>query len=77
MSKKQPLGYEASVERLNEIVRLLDAEETSLEDSISLYSEGIEIAEKCVKDLSKAQTRILELRKRSDGVFEQLEFDEE
>lgn len=77
MSKKNTGGFETAVERLNEIVRMLDAEDTTLDASIKLYAEGIEIAEKCVKDLSEAQTRIKELRKRSDGVFEQLDFDEE
>jgi exodeoxyribonuclease VII small subunit len=77
MSKKTQISYEASIERLNDIVRLLDAEETPLEDSMKLYAEGIEIVEKCVKDLSEAQTRIKELRRRSDGVFEQLDFEEE
>jgi exodeoxyribonuclease VII small subunit len=77
MSKKNTGGFEASIERLNEIVRILDAEETSLEESMTLYAEGIQIAEKCVKDLSEAQTRIKELRKRSDGVFEQLDFDDD
>ncbi|MFZ1731187.1 MAG: exodeoxyribonuclease VII small subunit [Bacteroidota bacterium] len=77
MSKKTTGGFEVSVERLNEIVRSLDADETTLDDSIKLFAEGIDIAEKCVKDLSDAQTRIKELRKRSDGVFEQLDFDEE
>lgn len=76
MSKKKD-SYESSIERLNDIVRLLDAEETPLEDSMKLYAEGIEIVEKCVRDLSEAQTRIKELRLRSDGVFEQLDFDEE
>lgn len=77
MSKKNTGGFEASIERLNEIVRILDAEETSLEESMTLYAEGIQIAEKCVKDLSEAQTRIKELRKRSDGVFEQLDLDDD
>lgn len=76
MSKKKD-SYESSIERLNDIVRALDAEETPLEDSMKLYAEGIEIVEKCVRDLSEAQTRIKELRLRSDGVFEQLDFDEE
>jgi exodeoxyribonuclease VII small subunit len=76
MSKKND-SYESSIERLNAIVRTLDAEETPLEDSMKLYAEGIEIVEKCVRDLSEAQTRIKELRLRSDGVFEQLDFDEE
>lgn len=75
MSKKKE-SYESSITRLNEIVRLLDAEETPLLQSMELYAEGIEIVEKCVKDLSEAQTRIKELRMRSDGVFETLDFDE-
>ncbi|MDX9757932.1 MAG: exodeoxyribonuclease VII small subunit [Bacteroidota bacterium] len=75
MSKKTET-YESSITRLNEIVRLLDAEETPLEESMKLYAEGIEIVEKCVRDLSEAQTRIKELRLRSDGVFETLDFDE-
>ncbi len=77
MSKKKTGAFEGSVERLNEIVKELDSENTSLDASIKLYSEGIDLAEKCVKDLSDAETRIKELRKRSDGVFEQLDFDEE
>lgn len=77
MSKKSPTSYEASIERLNRIVQQLDTEETSLEDSMNLYAEGIQIVESCVKQLSEAQTRIKELRLRSDGVFEQLDFDEE
>ena len=77
MSKKKSASYEDSVARLNEIVRLLDSEETPLDDSMKLYAEGIEIVEKCVKDLSEARTRIKELRERSDGVFELLDFDEE
>lgn len=76
MSKKKD-SYESSIERLNDIVRALDTEETPLEDSMKLYAEGIEIVEKCVRDLSEAQARIKELRLRSDGVFEQLDFDEE
>ncbi len=77
MNKKKTGGFEASLERLNEIVRILDAEETSLQESMTLYAEGIQIAEGCVKELTEAQTRIQELRKRSDGLFEQLDFDDE
>lgn len=77
MSKKSSASFESSIDRLHNIVRELDAEETPLDDSMKLYAEGIEIVEKCVKDLSEAQLRITELRKRSDGVFEQLDFIEE
>ncbi|MBR9975990.1 MAG: exodeoxyribonuclease VII small subunit [Bacteroidetes bacterium] len=77
MSKKISASYEASIERLNRIVLQLDTEETSLEDSMKLYEEGIQIVETCVKQLSEAQSRIKELRLRSDGVFEELDFHED
>lgn len=77
MSKKISGSYEASIERLNRIVSQLDTEETSLEDSMKLYDEGIQIVETCVKQLSEAQSRIKELRLRSDGVFEELDFNED
>jgi exodeoxyribonuclease VII small subunit len=77
MSKKNSASYEASIERLNHIVQQLDTEETSLEDSMKLYDEGIQIVETCVKQLSEAQSRIKELRLRSDGVFEELDFNED
>ncbi|MCZ7555525.1 MAG: exodeoxyribonuclease VII small subunit [Bacteroidia bacterium] len=77
MGKQKNTGIEASLQRLQDIVQKLDAEETPLEDSMKLYEEGILIVESCVKDLSEARTRVKELRKRADGVFELLDFEAE
>ena len=62
---------------MQEIVKKLDSDETLLEDSLNMYEEGIQIVESCVKDLSNARSRVKELRKRADGVFELLDFDAE
>jgi len=77
MAKKKHAGIESSLDRLQEIVHILDSDETLLEEGMKLYEEGIEIVEKCVKELSEARGKIKELRKRSDGVLELLDFDEE
>ena len=77
MAKKPTESFEQQLERLNDIVRLLDAEETPLEESMKLYEEGIVLVEKCVTYLSEARQKIKELRKRSDGVFETLDFEDE
>ncbi len=77
MAKQKSGGIEASVQRLQEIVKKLDSDETLLEDSLNMYEEGIQIVESCVKDLSNARSRVKELRKRADGVFELLDFDAE
>jgi exodeoxyribonuclease VII small subunit len=77
MAKKATESFEQQLTRLNEIVQKLDAEDTALEESMKLYEEGIVIVEKCVTYLSEARHKIKELRKRSDGVFEMLDFEEE
>jgi exodeoxyribonuclease VII small subunit len=75
MGKQKNTGIEASLQRVQDIVQKLDAEETALEESMKLYEEGILIVESCVKDLSEARARVKELRKRADGVFELLDFE--
>ncbi|HOJ03932.1 MAG TPA: exodeoxyribonuclease VII small subunit [Bacteroidota bacterium] len=78
MAAKRPdSGIEASLERLQHIVRQLDDERIPLEESMKLYEEGILIVESCVRGLSETETRIQELRKRSDGVFERLNFEDD
>ncbi len=77
MAKQKSTGIEASLQRLQDIVQKLDADDTQLEDSMKLYEEGILIVESCVKDLSEAKARVKELRKRADGVFELLDFEAE
>ncbi len=77
MAKKATESFEQQLTRLNEIVQKLDAEDTALEESMKLYEEGIVLVEKCVTYLSDARQKIKELRKRSDGVFEKLDFEEE
>ncbi|MCB2204279.1 exodeoxyribonuclease VII small subunit [bacterium] len=77
MAKKTNETFEKQLARLNEIVQKLDDDDTALEESMKLYEEGIVIVEKCVTYLSEARQKIKELRKRSDGVFELLDVDEE
>jgi exodeoxyribonuclease VII small subunit len=76
MAKKKTDSFEDKLKRLNEIVQALDAEETALEESMKLYQEGIEIVENSVTYLSDARKSIKELRKRSDGIFETLDFED-
>ncbi|PLX32063.1 MAG: exodeoxyribonuclease VII small subunit [Ignavibacteria bacterium] len=77
MAKKKTERFEDQVKRLNEIVEALDAEETVLDESMKLYEEGIEIVENCVTYLADTRKRISILQKRSDGVFEKLDIDDE
>jgi exodeoxyribonuclease VII small subunit len=71
MSKKtESFEFESALRRLQEIVDALDSQNTSLKDSVHLYEEGIGLLEQSAKELAAYQSRITELHKRSDGVFE-------
>jgi exodeoxyribonuclease VII small subunit len=56
-----PETFEKSVQRLTEIVEQLESGEPSLEDSIALFEEGIELARGSQARLDAAEKRIEEL----------------
>lgn len=55
-------SFETSLRRLEEISRLLENEEINLEESISLYEEGIELSKICFKQLKEAELKISRLK---------------
>jgi exodeoxyribonuclease VII small subunit len=74
MSKNQTEpSFEQSLARLNEIVRTLDDESTPLADLLRHYEEGIDLVARCMRTLSDTERKLLELKKRSDGLFETLD----
>ena len=62
------LTYEQSVRRLEEIVSKLEEGSLSLEDSMSLYEEGIALSKFCMKKLNDAKQKIIDINevKRND-----------
>ncbi len=55
MKKAKGPTFEDRIERLQEIVKILESGNTPLEESVSLYKEGLEHAAACRKQLE--QTR--------------------
>ncbi|MBP0968625.1 MAG: exodeoxyribonuclease VII small subunit [Oscillospiraceae bacterium] len=53
--------FEDSLERINEISRILSSGEVSLDESIELYQEASELAVKCRKMLDEAELRIAKI----------------
>ncbi len=74
MSKKKYNNYESAVERLEEITEILESGDSSLDDSISLYTEGLEIAGFCNKKLSQAEEKV-KVIKEKNGLFTEEEFE--
>ena len=74
MSVKQP-DFEASMERLEEIVRALDSGAESLDRSLKLYEEGVKLVRVCTETLDRAEQKVKTLSFRADGTAILTDFD--
>ena len=60
--KKQQHNFEKDLSRLEKISELLESNEIGLEDSISLYEEGIKLSKICLTTLKKAELKVTKLK---------------
>ncbi len=60
--KKAKNTFEENLSRLEEISTLLESEELGLDESISLFEEGIKLSKNCMTALKKAELKITELK---------------
>ncbi len=74
VSKKKYKDFESAIERLEEITDLLEGGETSLEESIDLYTEGLDIARYCDTKLSETEKKIKIIQEK-DGLVSEEEMD--
>ncbi len=66
--------FEASMARLEEIVRLLESGEATLDESIVLYTEGVKLVGECNKKLEDTERKIKLLTVDSNGVTTETDF---
>jgi exodeoxyribonuclease VII small subunit len=73
---KKEATFEESLNRLTVIVEALEHDGTALAEAMKLYEEGIELSQRCRRELEEAEQKITELRARSEGEFseEEIEF---
>ncbi len=65
-SVKQTLSFEEKMKKLEDIIQKLDSDEVQLEESLSLYKEGINLSKECDEILKNAQLEIEELEGNND-----------
>lgn len=65
--EKKALKIEAALARLEEIVRHLENEQISLEESLELFEEGVKLADSIQKRLSEAQLRVKKVLEEAQG----------
>ena len=67
-------SFEASMERLETIVRQLEQGNAPLEESLKLFQEGTALVQSCAKLLDSAEQEIVKLTKTADGTTAETEY---
>lgn len=70
MSKKDE-NFEELIEKLEEITNKLEKEQLSLDESVKLFEEGMQISKECNSKLEDAEKRITILINQNDEIKEE------
>ena len=65
---KKTMTFEAAMERLEEITRLLESGAEGLDDSLKLYEEGVSLIRLCTQKLEAAEQSVKVLQMHEDGI---------
>ena len=60
-------SFETNMQRLEQIVRILERGDAPLEDSMKLFQEGTELVRGCSKLLDEAQLQVKKIMVSQDG----------
>ncbi|MFN4180267.1 MAG: exodeoxyribonuclease VII small subunit [Armatimonadota bacterium] len=72
---EETLTFEQAMARLEEIVRLLESGELSLDETVRLYEEGQRLRQFCEQKLNAAEKRIKMVTLADDGTIKVSEFE--
>ena len=70
-TKKEELNFEELIVKLEEITNKLEKEQLSLDESVKLFEEGIELSKKCDSKLEDAEKRITVLINKDNEIKEE------
>ena len=76
MGNEKGLTFERAVERLDQIVKLLERGDAPLDESLALFEEGAKLIKSSTKMLDDAEKKVVLLQKGADGKPEESTFDE-
>ncbi len=74
MEKQKNVDFETAMERLGKIVERLEDKNLKLDESLSLYEEGVSLVAVCRKRLDEAQQKISVLTPDENGEIVEKEF---
>ena len=61
------MTFEASMQRLEQIVRIMERGDAPLEESLKLFQEGTELVRSCGKLLEEAKLQVKKIMMAPDG----------
>ena len=61
------MTFEASMQRLEQIVRAMERGDAPLEESLKLFQEGTELVRSCSKLLEEAELQVKKIMTAPDG----------
>lgn len=68
------MTFEKAIARLEEIVRALETGNAPLDESLSMFEEGVALVKLCNSRLDNAEQKIKMLIKNPDGSYSETEF---
>ena len=68
--------FEQALKRLEEIVKELELGERSLEESLQLFEEGMQMSRICTEKLTAAKKKLQQLMQSEDGTLNVVPSDE-
>ena len=71
MAGKKKENLQESCQRIEEYIRALEAEDTTLEQSFQYYEQGMKLLKQCNDTIDRVEKQVLQLNK--DGGFSELE----
>lgn len=73
MTKKK-MNFEESMERLDEILQILEGGEAPLDELLKLYAEGVDLIRVCNTQLETAEQSVKMLQFQPDGSVATVDF---
>ena len=71
MAEKK-LTFEQSMERLDEIVSILEENDRPLDQTIALFEEGLKLVRSCDRKLKQFETKINDIIQKNEGDEDEL-----
>lgn len=75
-SENKKMTFESAAQRLEEIVALLEKGNSSLDESLGLYEEGVRLVKYCNDALDGAEKRIRAVVDNGDGTYTEKDISE-